>query len=116
MGGVADAVTEEGVRQHFGKWGNVTDVYFPGVKGQKRPNYCFVTFDNYRTSQRACDQSDRAIEGWVSIRSCLSCVWFCPVCAKSMPASAVSCEVIASIKVQPFSSSLHNFKLQPTYR
>lgn len=65
VGGVADAVPEERVRQHFGKWGNVTDVYFPGVKGQKRPNYCFVTFENYRNSQRACDQSDRQIDGWV---------------------------------------------------
>lgn len=71
VGGVADAVTEERVGQHFGKWGNVTDVYFPGVKGQKRPNYCFVTFDNFRSSQRACDQSDRQIDGWVSNTSVL---------------------------------------------
>lgn len=89
VGGVADAVSEEKVRQHFGRWGNVNDVYFPGVKGQKRPNYCFVTFENYRSSQRACDQSDRQIDGWVKLPFVIvaSCCYGCqmyeyaPFCA-----------------------------------
>ena len=35
----------------------------------KRPglqvNYCFVTFDNWRSAQRACNQSERNILGQV---------------------------------------------------
>ena len=52
--------------QHFSKWGNVVDVYFPGKGRPKRVNYCFVTFDNWRAAQRACLQSERSIAGSVS--------------------------------------------------
>ena len=50
---------------HFQAWGNVLDIYFPGKKGLKRVNYCFVTFDNWRAAQRACAHSARAIGGRV---------------------------------------------------
>ena len=53
--------------QHFSKWGNVVDVYFPGKGRPKRVNYCFVTFDNWRAAQRACLQSERSIAGSVSL-------------------------------------------------
>ena len=65
-GGVPDLVTEETVRAHFTQWGCVSDVYFPGAKGQKRLNYCFVTFDNQRNAERACNESARNLDGWVS--------------------------------------------------
>lgn len=66
VGGVPDEITEEDIIQHFNKWGNVVDVYFPGKKGAKRVNYCFVTYDNWRSAQRACNQSERNIDGKVS--------------------------------------------------
>ena len=53
---------------HFQAWGNVLDIYFPGKKGLKRVNYCFVTFDNWRAAQRACAHSARAIGGRVRPR------------------------------------------------
>lgn len=65
VGGVADAVSEERIYQHFTKWGSVTDVYFPGKRGQRRVNYCFVTFDDWAAAQQACNQSDRNIDGSV---------------------------------------------------
>ncbi len=52
---------------HFRQWGNVLDIYFPGKKGLKRVNYCFVTFDNWRAAQRACAHSERAIGGRVRL-------------------------------------------------
>ena len=52
---------------HFQAWGNVLDIYFPGKKGLKRVNYCFVTFDNWRAAQRACAHSARAIGGRVRL-------------------------------------------------
>ncbi len=36
MGGVPDEVSEEQIVEHFNRWGNVVDVYFPGKKGAKR--------------------------------------------------------------------------------
>ncbi|CAL8460743.1 g274 [Coccomyxa elongata] len=63
VGGVPDEITEEDIIEHFNKWGNVVDVYFPGKKGAKRVNYCFVTYDNWRSAQRACNQSERNIDG-----------------------------------------------------
>ena len=36
-----------------------------GKKGAKRVNYCFITFDNWRSAQRACNQSERNIFGKV---------------------------------------------------
>ena len=36
MGGVPDEISEEQIVEHFGRWGNVVDVYFPGKKGAKR--------------------------------------------------------------------------------
>ena len=66
VGGVPDLVTEERVHAHFTQWGCVSDVYFPGAKGQKRLNYCFVTFDNQRNAERACSESARNLDGLVS--------------------------------------------------
>jgi RNA recognition motif-containing protein len=66
VGGVPDEITEEDIIEHFNKWGNVVDVYFPGKKGAKRVNYCFVTYDNWRSAQRACNQSERNIDGKVT--------------------------------------------------
>lgn len=68
VGGVPDEITEEDIVEHFNKWGNVVDVYFPGKKGAKRVNYCFVTYDNWRSAQRACNQSERNIDG--KVRPC----------------------------------------------
>lgn len=53
------------MRQHFSKWGITSDVYFPGVKGQKRLNYCFITFDNQTSAERACNERTRILDGWV---------------------------------------------------
>ncbi|KAA6419231.1 MAG: hypothetical protein FRX49_10755 [Trebouxia sp. A1-2] len=64
VGGVADAVKEEAIRHHFARWGTVADVYFPGKRGHKRVNYCFVTFEDWKSAQWACDQSERSIDGW----------------------------------------------------
>ena len=66
VGGVPEELTEERLKAHFSRWGNVVDLYFPGKKGQSRVNYCFVTFDNWRAAQRACNQSERNIDGMVS--------------------------------------------------
>lgn len=72
VGGVPEELTEERLKAHFSRWGNVVDLYFPGKKGQSRVNYCFVTFDNWRAAQRACNQSERNIDGIVSpLRLCL---------------------------------------------
>ena len=65
VGGVPEELTEERLKAHFSRWGNVVDLYFPGKKGQVRVNYCFVTFDNWRAAQRACNQSERNIDGLV---------------------------------------------------
>ena len=65
VGGVPEGLTEERLKAHFSRWGNVVDLYFPGKKGQSRVNYCFVTFDNWRAAQRACNQSERNIDGMV---------------------------------------------------
>ena len=56
---------DEDIAAHFQPWGNVLDIYFPGKKGLKRVNYCFVTFDNWRAAQCACVHSPRAIGGRV---------------------------------------------------
>ena len=37
-----------------------------GKKGAKRVNYCFITFENWRSAQRACNQSERNIHGKAS--------------------------------------------------
>ena len=65
VGGVPEELTEEDLSSHFGKWGAVVDIYFPGKKGQKRVNYCFVTFDSWKAAQRACNESERSICGQV---------------------------------------------------
>ena len=67
VGGVPNCVTEEGVREHFRKWGSVSDVYFPCARGQKRLTYCFVTFDNLQDAERACNESERSLDGWVRL-------------------------------------------------
>lgn len=73
VGGIPEEVSEERLKAHFSRWGNVVDLYFPGKKGQSRVNYCFVTYDNWRAAQRACNQSERNIDGLVSILSCCCC-------------------------------------------
>ena len=45
MGGVPDEISEEQIVEHFGRWGSVVDVYFPGKKGAKRVR---------RASDKAC--------------------------------------------------------------
>ena len=94
VGGVPDELTTERLKAHFSRWGNVVDLYFPGKKGQSRVNYCFVTFDNWRAAQRACNQSERNIDGMVSL--CLATVVFC--CIVKPPAKL---------------SLMHSFWLQP---
>lgn len=78
VGGVPEELSEERLKAHFSRWGNVVDLYFPGKKGQSRVNYCFVTFDNWRAAQTACNQSERNIDGMVSsLLVChLACVNF----------------------------------------
>lgn len=66
VGGVSEAVTQEQVRHHFTKWGDVLDVYFPVARGLSRSKYCFVTFGNNESAQQACRESERSIDGWVS--------------------------------------------------
>lgn len=65
VGGVHECLTETRLREHFTRWGNILDLYFPGPRGQKRSNYCFVTFDNRRNAERACSESGRNLDGWV---------------------------------------------------
>lgn len=75
VGGVPEELTEERLKTHFSRWGNVVDLYFPGKKGQSRVNYCFVTFDNWRAAQKACNQSERNIDGIVSLLLLLKCLF-----------------------------------------
>lgn len=65
VGGVHECLTETRLREHFTRWGSISDIYFPGARGQKRSNYCFVTFDNRRNAERACSESGRNLDGWV---------------------------------------------------
>ena len=76
VGGVAEAVTREGVRHHFAKWGDVLDVYFPAARGFSKSNYCFVTFDSNESAQQAYRESGRSIDGWVS-DLCIAVVHSC---------------------------------------
>ena len=86
IGGVADAISEDRIRLHFAKWGNIADVYFPGKTGQRRVNYCFVTFDDWATAQQACNQSDRNIDGLVRVCHHL---WY--LCCRSPDPSQLLC-------------------------
>ncbi|KAK9820404.1 hypothetical protein WJX72_009995 [[Myrmecia] bisecta] len=63
VGNIPDSLSEEEIRQHFMRWGQVKDIYFPGKRGQKRVNYCFITFDTAKSAQRACSESERSING-----------------------------------------------------
>ena len=65
VGGVHECLTETRLREHFTTWGNISDVYFPGARGQQRSNYCFVTFENRCNAERACSESGRNLDGWV---------------------------------------------------
>ena len=84
VGGVPDFVTGERVREHFSQWGFVTDVYFPSNKGQKRMNYCFVSFQAQQSAERACNESPRNLDGWVSsfwhLSGILCCQHLCRLC------------------------------------
>ena len=52
------------VRQHFSKWGNVSDVYFPRHKKTlKRRPFCFVTFVTREDAERALAESGLEICG-----------------------------------------------------
>jgi len=66
VGGLARAVTQERVEQHFAMWGDVLDVYFPAARGLSTSSYCFITFGNYESAQQAYRKSQRSIDGWVS--------------------------------------------------
>ena len=76
VGGVHECLTEARLREHFSKWGNISDIYFPGARNQKRANYCFVTFDNRRNAERACSESGRNLDGWV----CALCLAYIHTC------------------------------------
>ena len=65
VGGVHECLTETRLREHFARWGNILDIYFPGSRGPKRSKYCFVTFDTRRNAERACSESGRSLDGWV---------------------------------------------------
>ena len=82
VGGVPEELTEERLKTHFSRWGNVVDLYFPGKKGQSRVNYCFVTFDNWRAAQRACNQSERSIDGLVGFLCLWPALFLLPVYAQ----------------------------------
>lgn len=81
VGGIPDDVQEADIKNHFDRWGNVVDVYFPGKSNLKRVNYCFVTFDSWRAAQQSCSQSDRFIANRVSqfLASCWSVLSFLEV-------------------------------------
>ncbi|KAL3134229.1 hypothetical protein ABBQ38_006662 [Trebouxia sp. C0009 RCD-2024] len=64
VGGLAKAVTQEGIWQHFAKWGKILDVYIPNARDLSKCNYCFVTFDNAESAHHAYRQSERSIDGW----------------------------------------------------
>ena len=66
VGGLAKAVTQEEIWQHFAKWGKILDVYIPNERDLSKCNFCFVTFDNAESAHQAYRQSDRSIDGWVS--------------------------------------------------
>lgn len=52
------------VRQHFSRWGTVSDVYFPcHKKTLKRRPFCFVTFANKEDAVRALAESGLEIAG-----------------------------------------------------
>lgn len=57
-GHVPKEATEELVKAHFSRWGVVTDVYFPRHKKTlKRRPFCFVTFSNRESAERALHES-----------------------------------------------------------
>ena len=58
-------VSEKDVWEHFSRWGEVLDVYFPGKHRGQRASYCFVTFAAEEESQAACAESERNIQGHV---------------------------------------------------
>ena len=61
--GLAACVSEVQVQQHFAKWGPVTHVSFSAAQQGKD---CIVTFDSQVDAKRACDQSERVLDGRVS--------------------------------------------------
>lgn len=65
VGGVPGQVSEEDLKEHFGAWGRVSDVYFPPQKNGRRSSYCFVRFGNYQDARRAYTESQRRIKGVV---------------------------------------------------
>ncbi|PSC73646.1 Heterogeneous nuclear ribonucleo A1-like 2 [Micractinium conductrix] len=63
-GHVPKEVNDEMVRQHFSRWGTVSDVYFPcHKKTLKRRPFCFVTFANKEDAVRALAESGLEIAG-----------------------------------------------------
>jgi len=63
VGGIQQNISAYLVYSHFSRWGTVLDIYFPGMDDVERVNYCFVTFDQWQSALRACDESDRCIAG-----------------------------------------------------
>ena len=60
-------VSDENVWEHFLRWGEILDVYFPGNHRGHRASYCFVTFKDEEDAQAACEESERNIRGHVSL-------------------------------------------------
>ena len=60
----SSGLTEAQVQQHFAKWGPVLHAYFRPTQHSKD---CIVTFDSYTDAKRACDQSERMLDGRVSL-------------------------------------------------
>lgn len=67
VGGIPDDVLENDIKNHFEKWGNVVEIYFPGKSGLKWVKYCFVTFDTWQAAQQSWNQSERSIIGKVRL-------------------------------------------------
>lgn len=101
VGGVHESLTETSMRDHFARWGIVSDVYFPGAQHLKRSNYCFVTFDNRNSAQRACSESERTLNGWVSF-TCLHL--FGSLC--NMQFCSVSCTLVFYVLMQLYEDVL----------
>merc|ERR1719199_1590668 len=61
VGGVNEPISEEDVKNHFGMFGNVEDVYFPN-RGGVRSGFCFVRFSDSAAANAALG-SVREING-----------------------------------------------------
>ncbi|KAL3139742.1 hypothetical protein ABBQ38_004047 [Trebouxia sp. C0009 RCD-2024] len=64
VGGIPSALSQTMIRNHFGQYGKVVDVYFPKhpVTNQRQA-FCFVTFSTRKAANVAVSQSNRKING-----------------------------------------------------